>query len=64
MPDLVQFTRQAAELVACNDSVPTQRMCSCVVIWDVLTERHVWLNESRNYACGHPGTGEPYVGGD
>lgn len=64
MPDVTQFTRQAAELVARNDNMPAQRSCSCVVIWDVLSERHVWLSASHDSSCGHPATGEPYVGRD
>ena len=64
MPDLTQFTRQAAELVAGNDHLPTQRTCGCVVIWDVLSEHHVWLNGSRGDSCGHPPTGEHYLGAE
>lgn len=35
--------------------------CNCIVIWDLLNERHVWINGSLDGRCGHPPTGTPYT---
>lgn len=64
MPDVAEFTRQAAALVARNDRLPAQRTCGCLVIWDELSERRVWVSGSTDGSCGHPSTGDPYLGGD
>jgi len=33
--------------------------CNCLVTWDPIRERHVWLNGSLDGSCGHPVSGTP-----